>query len=50
MIIKHNEGEIREAIKASIARVNREGYEYVMNNYTEEHYASRLRIAIDRVV
>ena len=50
MIIKPNEGEIREAIKASIGRVNREGYEYVMNNYTEEHYASRLRIAIDRVV
>lgn len=41
--------DINLAIKMNIGKVNERGYEYVMNNFTERHYADKLKIVIDRV-
>lgn len=45
MIVKPMPYLIHQAIKMA-PPVNKTGYEYVMNNLTEKHYADKLRIAI----
>lgn len=47
MIVEPEPGAIRQAIKMA-PQVNVLGYDYVMNNLTEKHYADKLRHAIQR--
>lgn len=47
MIVEPEPEKIRWAIKMA-PQINETGYDYVMNNFTERHYADKLKIAIKR--
>ena len=47
MIVEPKPDAINTAIR-NAPQVNQTGYEYVMNNLTEHHYADKLKIAIQR--
>lgn len=47
MVVEPDPAKIRQAIKIA-PPINITGYEYVMNNLTERHYAEKLKIAIER--
>lgn len=47
IIVDPKPDDIRQAIR-NAPPVNETGYEYIMDTLTEEHYADKLKIAIDR--
>ena len=40
---------IENAIVSQIGKVNEKGYEYVMENMTEKHYAKKIQVALERI-
>lgn len=49
MMVDPDPEKIRWAIKMA-PQINETGYQYIMNNLTEKHYAQRLEIALERIL
>lgn len=47
IIVETHPEEIKWAIESQLHSVNQEGYEYVMDNLTEKHYAKKIRTALE---
>lgn len=49
VITDPNPQDIERAIVKNLGQVNEEGYQYVMENLTEKHYAKKIQVALERI-